>query len=262
MAGKKKPPKSRPERTIHSVIVIFKLREVFPISSPASVPFLRLIAATNDVRHLQKLVLSYSAKNPANDVESLVREGENTYLIRMLCGHLYEAGNALHHLDGQCKKQVDELIKHDPEAVKLIKKLRHIYSDNSDGGLWKGLDKMRNQVSFHYPETAFAESLKDHPDDAKFALVQYSGMGRYSATDTIMKTIAIRALGGSREDFQNKVGEAISLAGLLAQTVDLLIGALFEKYETAILERKRGMVKVPNYLVAFEESALKGGYAL
>jgi hypothetical protein len=48
----------------------------------------------------------------------------------------------------------------------------------------------------------------------------------------------------------------------LAQTVDLLIGALFEKYETAILERKRGMVKVPNYLVAFEESALKGGYAL
>ena len=77
-----------------------------------------------------------------------------------------------------------------------------------------------------------------------------------------MKTIAIRALGGSREDFQNKVGEAISLAGLLAQTVDLLIGALFEKYETAILERKRGMVKVPNYLVAFEESALKGGYAL
>jgi hypothetical protein len=258
MAGKKKPPKSPPEKTILSVIVTFKLREVFPISSPASVPLLRLIAATNDVRHLQKLMLSSSAENPGNEVESLVREGENVYLLRMLCGHLYEAGNALRHLDGRCKKQVDELIKHDSEAVKLIKKLRHICNDKSDGGLWKTLDKMRNQVSFHYPETAFAESLKENSNDAKFALVQYSGMGRYSATDTIMKTIAIRALGGSLTDFQNKVGEAISLAGLLAQTVDLLVGALFEKYETAVLETKRGTVKVPNYLVAFEESALRG----
>jgi hypothetical protein len=261
MAGKKKLPKSPPERTILSVIVTFKLREVFPISSPVSVPLLRLIAATNDVRHLQKFVLFHSAENPANEVESLVLEGENVYLIRMLCGHLHEAGNALRRLDGLCKRQIDDLIKGDSEAVKLIKTLRHIYNDNSDGGLWKALDKMRNQVSFHYPETAFAESLKENPDDAKFALVQYSGMGRYSATDTIMKTTAVRALGGSLEDFQNKVGEAISLAGLLAHTVDLLVGALFDKYETAVLKKKPGTVKVPNYLVAFEESARRQGYA-
>jgi hypothetical protein len=262
MAGKKKIAEVTAQRTIRSVIVTFKLREVFPISNPASVPLLRLMAATNDVRHLQKLVLSYSAENPANEVESLVREGENVYLIRMFFGHLYEAGNALRHLDGQCKKQVDELIKDDSEAVKLIKNLRDIYSDKSDSGLWKALDKMRNKVSFHYPETAFAESLKEHPDEAKFAMVEFSGMGRYSATDTVLKTIAIRALGGSMEDFQNKVGEAISLAGLLAQTVDRLVGALFEKYETAVLEQKREVVKVPNYLIAFEESALRGRYAL
>jgi hypothetical protein len=245
---------------VPGLIITFKLREVFPVSSPVSVPLLRLMAATNDVRQLQKLVLAYATENPANDVESLVREGEYVYVIRMFCGHLYEAGNALRHLDNQCKKQVGELIKDDPEGVKLIKNLREIYK--SDSGLWKALDRMRNQVSFHYLETAFAESLKEHPDDAKIALVEFSGMGRYSATDTVLKTIAIRALGGSMEDFQHKVGEAIDLAGLLAQTVDCLVSALFEKYETAIFKKKQETVKVPKYLIDFEKSALRGGYNL
>lgn len=260
MTGKNKVAEVRGQRPIPSIIITFKLREVFSTSSPVSVPLLRLMAATNDVRQLQKLVLVYSTENPTNEVESLVREGENVYLIRMFCGHLYEAGNALRHLDKQCKKQVDDLIKDDPEGVKLINKLREVYK--SDSGLWKALDKMRNKVSFHYPETAFAESLKEHPDEAKIALVEFSGMGRYSATDTVLKTIAIRALGGSMEDFQNKVGEAISLAGLLARTVDCLVGALFEKYERAILKKKQETVKAPNYLLAFEKSALGGGYTL
>jgi hypothetical protein len=263
MTGKNKVGEVTSQRPIPCIIVTFKLSEVFPISSPLSVPLLRLMAATNDVRQLQKLVLAYATENPANEVESLVHEGENVYLIRMFCGHLYEAGNALRHLDRQCKKQVDELIKDDPEGVKLIKNLRAVYSDMSDSGLWKALDKMRNRVSFHYPETAFAESLKEHhADEAKIALVDFSGMGRYSATDTVLKTIAIRALGGSMEHFQRKIGEAISLAGLLAQTVDCLVSALFEKYERAILKTKKETVKVPNFLTAFEKSALRGGYSL
>lgn len=66
------------------------------------------------------------------------------------------ASSALRHLDGLCKKQVDELIKGDSEGVELIKKVRGIYNDRSDRGLCTALEKMRNLASFHYPEHGFS----------------------------------------------------------------------------------------------------------
>ena len=44
--------------------------------------------------------------------------------------------------------------------------------------------------------------------------------------------------GGSKQDFDDKVGQAISLAGLLTQTVDHLVTAFFDKHKRAILEER------------------------
>jgi hypothetical protein len=238
-----------------TIIVRFKLREVFPLDDNISVPFLRLMAATNDVRHLQKLVLSLFDKEPTNETEVLVREGELTYFLRMFFGHLYEAGSALRNLDTTSKKRVDTLIANDKEAVDLICRLRAIYNDTSEHSLCKALEGVRNLGAFHYPHESFTSSLQEEPDktkltlpeEVKLALVNVSGMRRYAVTDVILKKIAIGAAGGGIEDFDEKVSKAISLAGLLTQTVDHLLTALFSKHENAIVENKTEIMQVPNF---------------
>src|SRR5262249_7457038 len=66
----------------------------FPRDDPVPIPLLRLMAAANDARHVQKLMIAAMDEEPANRGESLIQNGERGYLYRMLCGHLYEAGIA------------------------------------------------------------------------------------------------------------------------------------------------------------------------
>src|SRR5262249_31547943 len=111
--------------TTEASIVKFKREQLFPISDDLSIPLLRLMAATNDVRHLQKLVLTlFDKEEPTTQTEAAIREGELGYLLRMFCGHLSEAGNVFRCLDSTCKKQVDAVLMNDPEGLELIKQLR------------------------------------------------------------------------------------------------------------------------------------------
>ena len=63
--------------------------------------------------------------------------------------------------------------------------------------------------------------------------------------------------GGSKQDFDDKVGQAISLAGLFTQTVDHLVTALFDKHKRAILEERHERIEIPDFLNAVRE-AVKG----
>ena len=97
-----------PVTTTQAVIVRFKREELFPSSNEFSVQLLRLMAATNDVRHLQKLVLTlFDKEEPTTQSETIIREGELGYFLRLFCAHLSEVGNALRCLDSICKRQVD-----------------------------------------------------------------------------------------------------------------------------------------------------------
>jgi len=60
--------------------------------------------------------------------------------------------------------------------------------------------------------------------------------------------------GGSKQDFDDKVGKAISLAGLLTQTVDHLVTALFDKHKRAILEERHERIEIPDFLNAVREA--------
>jgi hypothetical protein len=62
---------------------------------------------------------------------------------------------------------------------------------------------------------------------------------------------------GSKQDFDDKVGQAISLAGLLTQTVDHLVTAFFDKHKRAILEERHEKIEIPDFLNAVRE-AVKG----
>lgn len=81
--------------------ITFQLSDVFPTEQPLSIPLLRLMMAVNDVRHIQKLLLLRTELDQdASEFERISLNGELLHLKRLLCGHLYEAGNAFRAIDG------------------------------------------------------------------------------------------------------------------------------------------------------------------
>jgi hypothetical protein len=183
------------------------------------------MAATNDVRHLQKLLLAQMDEEPSTNVARLTREGELGYLLRMFFGHLHEAGIAFRNLDTECKRRVDELIARDRTAKNLFSQLRSIYNDTSTKGLRKALVTIRN-LAFHYDGNEFADSLQLNWSEAKLVIAAMGGMSRYCFTDQILMRRTVEGVGGI-ENFQSTmVGDAIKLAGTLAQAVDHLLNAV------------------------------------
>src|SRR2546422_1713272 len=62
-----------PERAVAS-FVTFRLREAFPVNDPLSVPLLRFMAATNDARHMVRLLTTlHDGIEMLNDTEKLLR---------------------------------------------------------------------------------------------------------------------------------------------------------------------------------------------
>lgn len=73
----------RPIRGTNRVTVAdFRFRELFPPTAPLSIPVLRLMAASNDAGHLQRLMLASMEHEPVNRAKELVQNGEKGYLYR------------------------------------------------------------------------------------------------------------------------------------------------------------------------------------
>src|SRR5262249_44479552 len=89
----------------------FETGRLFPTNDPASVPFLRLLAATNDVMLLKRLTsIAREQVDSANDFQRELLNGELGYFVRMLCGHLYEAGIAFRAFETHIREQIDRLV--------------------------------------------------------------------------------------------------------------------------------------------------------
>lgn len=66
----------RPIRGTNRVTVAdFRFRELFPPTAPLSIPVLRLMAASNDAGHLQRLMLASMEHEPVNRAKELVQNG-------------------------------------------------------------------------------------------------------------------------------------------------------------------------------------------
>lgn len=91
--------------------VTLKLREFFPPGDPLSVPLLTLMAATNDARQLQRLlIVARPAAEGASEANRSILNGEIGYLFRVLAGHLYEAGLMFRKLDELAGADADRLL--------------------------------------------------------------------------------------------------------------------------------------------------------
>jgi hypothetical protein len=227
----------------------FKVREAFPPDDPLSVPLLRLMAAVNDVRYVQKAVLIGILRfdELVSDAERAVHEGENVYLLRLLAGHLHEAGIAFRALDDQHASAVNALISGDADAQAAIAKLRAIYRDASPTGVTKGLlEGVRTPWAFHYKHERFKEALEKHPEEAMIIFSEHEGLGRYTVTDDFARQYIVDKVGGEA-GFKQSFEDAINLAGTLSLAVSHLLMPIFaEREERMDLQRVDEEIQLPH----------------
>ena len=72
------------------------------IADAISVSLLRLMAATNDARYAMKQLVRglKGGRKPRNRVERAILAGEQSYLVRVVCGHLEEVGRVFRDVWG------------------------------------------------------------------------------------------------------------------------------------------------------------------
>jgi hypothetical protein len=168
----------------------FKLRDVFAPSRGLSVPLLRLMAAVNDVRYLQKsLLIALARRDHVSDADSLLQEGEYVYLLRMLSGHLHEAGIAFRDLDDHHAADVEALIGSEEEGRDALTTLRAVYRDASPSGVTEALLKgVRTPWAFHYKHERFKEALENHPEEVLEVCVRIGSPGWARTSDPLINS--------------------------------------------------------------------------
>lgn len=245
----------QPKVTAKASRIKFELSQIFPLTDPLSVLLLRLMMATNDVRHLQKLlIVTREMVDEANETERIILNGELAHLFRLLCGHLYEAGQAFRALEEKCPGRLDIAVAGDEPAKKALEYVRQAYDPNEKVGVkYSFLYPVRQFVGFHYKDEKLRETLEKHVKggsvEGSLILTEHAGLGRYTVADHLATLLIADELSGDFEEFRQKftdrIGEVINLAGDLGEAVDHLLAHLFDRHPSAILEEHEDIVTVP-----------------
>jgi hypothetical protein len=210
---------------------------------------------TDDVRHLQKLLLFANARvKEANEMERSILNGEILHIFKLLSGHLYEAGNAFRNLEHTCSGQLDAAVEKNNERKRELNYLRQVYAKTPAGTFhYTFLKPIRDYLGFHYKERQLKEALDRHTTakdlEGNLIVVDYPGLGRYSVTDHLAFSAIQQLLGTTPENLHQKfaeaMGEALKVAGALFRVVDQLLVQIFNEHEDAIIEQQDGEVAVP-----------------
>lgn len=240
----------------------FGVRLLFPRGEAFSVPLARLMMATNDARHLQKLlIMARERVVEANEIESAILNGELNHLFRLMCGHLWEAAKVFNGLDRKGGGVLDTAMT-DARAKEALARVRAAYSPRERGkGKRSFIDVVRNFVAFHYNEQKLGKALEKHERagqlEGTLILSPFSGLGRYTVTDNLATLLMADEVGGTFEEFSRKfgenVGDAIRLAGDLGDVVDYLIAHILSAHTDKIERRDRTITIDPLIARAREE---------
>ena len=174
------------------------------------------MAATNDVILLQKLtIISRAQVGAATGPRKHILNNETGYFVRMLLGHLYEAGISLRRLDENHQARVDAIVTSDGQAKDALSFLRKVYGDVSDSGFYKAVfGCVRNLAGFHYKEATFTQGLGALKEaDTTIVISEHIGFSRYVVSDVIMTAKVLQCVYGEAQ-FQKAVGTAYELADL------------------------------------------------
>jgi hypothetical protein len=246
--------------TMTTLLLALNLRGVFRPDDPLAVPLLRLMIATDDVRHLQKLLIqAWAGGESPTESDRLIHNGELGHLFRLLCGHLYEAATPFRAVDQAARGRLDEAVADDAQALAALAEVRQAYApDRREGLRYEFLYVMRNAFAFHYSDEQLRGSYENHAQQGHLqnllVLAEGAGLSRFTVTDSLLTFALADALGedleGFQRVFQERIGEAIRLAGLLAQVVDTVLAHLIERTPHSIEDRREDAVTIPPALRA------------
>jgi hypothetical protein len=209
--------------------------------------------ASNDLRHVQKLMLSKDERiGQGNTFENNVLNGEILHLERMLCGHLYEAGTAFRKIDIPNPDVANTAVQ-GTEYEASLQRLREIYASDPPGAFHRSfLYEVRNKFGFHYKPEAIQykleEFLRRGDVEAEVIHAELSGLSRYVIADQVsigmLQDILNAELPDLHEAFEKAMGKALRLAGDLSDVVDMMLLPLIEQRESAIIKRETGTLSV------------------
>ena len=147
-----------------SYLTKFKIEDVLRPDDPMTVPLLRLMIATDDLRHLQKLlVIVREVDETSTESDRLIHNGEIGHLFRLICGHLYEAATPFRAVDEAARGRLDKAVAEDPEGKAALAAVRAAYDPNRTDGLRHSfLYLVRNEIAFHYKDQDLRTSFEKH----------------------------------------------------------------------------------------------------
>ncbi len=249
----------------------FPVRLLFPYGERLSVRLIPLMLATDDVRHLQRLLIAKrDLGQDASTSERAIQEGELGHFFRLMCGHLYEAMDAFANLDKENAGLLDAAAN-DDRARTALERLRQAWPGIlSSKGRRSFIDVMRNFVTFHYIGEKLKTTLDrhegdlDHPDlESTLVLSPHQGLGRYRVADYLVMFLIADELGVPREEFQARyvegIGQAIELAGALGDVVDYLLVHLLAKHRDQLEQHEEVITIDPEIERARNRGTGEGG---
>jgi len=218
----------------HPIVQLrFQISDLLPLGDPISVPLLRLMAASNDVRHAMKQIIraQRGGRAPRNRAERAIRDGEQLYLVRMLCGHLEEARLAFRNLwlTQRTRRRLRSLMVVDAAGRAALDLLqREFVSEAATGLHGRFLNPVRNQWAFHYLDQPYRQGLHRMAGERSVLLIaRAAGLSRYIVTDDFIRQAVLDASGGTRPAYEKAVSEAVAVGGALGSMVDrVLLGLL------------------------------------
>lgn len=242
-----------------------KTQAAFPVSDDLSIPLLRLMAATNDTRQLQKLVLSTRdpARPPQGRSEALVQNGELLYYVRLFFGHLYEAGKAFRELDDRHRARVDVMLASDTRSQAALATLRAVFWDRTPQGFDNGVLAPIRNLSAFYKDDTFRNGVATLQEDTELVVAEWVGFSRHAITDAILERRVIQAAGATPAAFDASLRRALELAEALETTVQALVGEFLRQRPATWSEVPPESVPIPDALrdQAVQRANLSGGGA-
>ncbi|MFQ5881779.1 MAG: hypothetical protein ACE5I9_04820 [Candidatus Methylomirabilales bacterium] len=224
-----------------------KVRDLFPADDPV-VPFLlRLMAAVNDLRTLQKLWLYAESRVGHTQSEKEIIKAEHIYLFRLTSGTLYETALAFQDLKKElANPQVLGIIEKLPEYGRnAFNTLDNLFPEGFVDGKHYGkiLVRLRNSV-FHYDQPkVFRSELQKHGELGDLIIGEIVGVSRYLLADDLQVQITTRPLGSDITAEIPALGQMVSqVTRYFGQLVDSMVGFYLWSREGAIVEKLQDSV--------------------
>jgi len=135
---------------------IFYIQKVFPPSDALAIDLLRLMAASNDIRHIDEWMNAH-LQTPKEKLAHLVAAGRWYMQLRLAAAVIHEALNVLiqMHEKGHLTALSEGL---DARGKKALATLRRIM-DGTDRDMKQLLEQVRHKGTFHYDHGQFRKSL-------------------------------------------------------------------------------------------------------